>query len=251
MNETELFTKRIGELAGIAASHGRFVFTDFLTLAEQSEVNRLKNRPGAAEVKLFGGAEGAERVIARFGSESDAGYDEPFPIRLLKITPKDRRFSRELGHRDVLGALMALGIKRQTLGDIVIRDGDAYLFCLERIAPYVEKNLASAGSTRVAVELCETLPEGELFRTEEMKVQCASERIDAVIAAVWNLTRSQSRELFDAQKVFVNGSICACPERNCRSGETVSVRGRGKFVFRITASETRKGRLNIIIDRYV
>ena len=251
MEEQVLFSKRIAELNEIAASQGRFVFTDFLTLAEQSEVNRLKTRTGAAGVKLFGGAEGAERAIARFGSESAAGYDAPFPISLVKISPRDRRFSRELAHRDVLGALMALGIKRRTLGDIVIRGGDAYLFCLERIAPFIAENLSSAGSTRVDASLCEKLPDGELFNTESVKIQCASERTDAVIAAVWNLTRSQSRELFEEHKVFVNGSECPNPERACREGESVSVRGRGKFIFRGADSLTRKGRLNVIIEKYV
>ena len=251
MDEQALFSKRIAELDGIASSQGRFVFTDFLTLAEQSEINRYKKSPGAGEVTLSGGAEGTERAVARFGSEKENGYSAPFPIALIKITPRDRKFSREIGHRDVLGALMALGIKRQTLGDIIVSDGDAYLFCLEKIAPYILENLTSVGSTKVDADLCGALPGDGLFRTEETKIQCASERADAVIAALWKLSRSETKELFTAQKIFVNGSLCADPEKTCRTGETFSVRGKGKFIYKGCESLTRKGWLNILVERYV
>ena len=130
---------------------------------------------------LFGGASDTERVMARFGAPEEIGYTADFPIRCILIRPKDKKFSERLTHRDYLGTLMGLGIERDTLGDIVIREEGAYLFANEEIAPYIIDNLSRVRHTDVYATLTDTLPEGELYRTREVKVQVVSPRADALI----------------------------------------------------------------------
>ena len=87
--------------------------------------------------EISGGYEDAERVIVRFGSEDELGYEEAYPITLLRIAPLQSKFADDLTHRDFLGSLMNLGIERDVLGDLLINEKCAYLFCKESVADYI------------------------------------------------------------------------------------------------------------------
>ena len=82
---------------------------------------------------LFGGAAGAERVMIRFGDEESLGYEQPFPIAIIKAEPVSPKFAEKLTHRDFLGAILNLGIERSTVGDIIVRESTAYFFVKEDI----------------------------------------------------------------------------------------------------------------------
>ena len=94
-----LLKKRFIEL-GRRSEQGYFTFTDFLGLAEQSCFNEIKGELKGISYTAFGGAEGAERVMIRFGSPEELGYEEDFPIVTLKIAPKSEKFADKLTHRD-------------------------------------------------------------------------------------------------------------------------------------------------------
>ena len=145
--ELDLLKRRFAELAK-RSEQGYFTFTDFLGLAEQSAFNEIKGGIKGISYSAFGGAEGTERVMIRFGSPEELGYEEEFPIVTLMIKPKSEKFADRLTHRDFLGALMSLGIERSVLGDIVIRDNIGYLFAKEDIGAYyrlADRNQAYRG----------------------------------------------------------------------------------------------------------
>ena len=161
MTQEELLPKRFAELIKRSASNYYFTFTDFLGLRELSILKGVLNE-NRCEYTLFGGAPDTERVMARFGNPDEIGYAQPFPIKCILISPRDKKFKESLTHRDYLGTLMGLGIERDTLGDIVIRDEGAYLFCAEDIAPYIEESLFRVRHTEVYARVTDKLPEGEL-----------------------------------------------------------------------------------------
>ena len=99
----------------------------------------LKLHQMGVEVKLFGGYEHAERQMAAFSPEALVFLD--YPIDCLKIEPKALRFSEELGHRDYLGALLNLGVDRSVVGDILIKDKEAWFFCLHKMSDFLLKIL--------------------------------------------------------------------------------------------------------------
>ncbi len=154
-DESELLKKRFRELAQKSYDGGYFTFTSFLGLAEQTAFFESKKELSFNEYRLFGGAEGAERVMARFGAPSELGYEQPFPIVGILITPRSPKFAERLTHRDYLGALLNLGIEREFLGDIVVRDGGALLFAEERIADFIIGELARVRRTDVTVKAVE------------------------------------------------------------------------------------------------
>ena len=249
--DTELIKKRLVELGRKSYNSGIFTFTDFLGLAEQSAFSEVKRELGGIPYEVFGGAEGAERVIIRFGSEEELGYSMPYPISIIKVEPQSRKYADRLTHRDFLGALLNLGIERHTLGDIVIIDNVGYIFALESIAPYIADSLIKVRRTDVSASIITELPEGELYRTERKTVQISSERLDAVIARVYSLSREDAQALFKKRLVFADGreidSTSYAPKKN----EKISVRGHGRFIYIGRQSLSKKGKLNVAVEMYV
>lgn len=243
--------KRLTELALRAERSSIYTFSPFLGAAEQDVFYRLVKQEIRTPVQAFGGVVGCERIMLRFGDPEDLGYEEPFPIQCLKATPVAPKFAEALTHRDVLGTLMHLGIERETLGDIVVREEGIYIFVQDKIAPYVLDQLTRVRHTDLRVELTDDLPEGALFRTEPHLLQAAGERLDAVIAKVYHLSRADAQALFHRGLVFVGGRQCESPSREPKPDETVSVRGYGRFIYRGPQSQTRKGKFNILVDVYV
>lgn len=247
-DEGELIKRRLVELYERAEHSFCYTYTDFLGLMEQS---LLKEALGFARFTAFGGADGAERVVVRFGDAEELGYDEPFPISIVKISPRSKKFSDALSHRDFLGSLMNLGIERRCLGDIVIIDNEGYLFCLDSIADYIVESLTKIKHTDVACSKIDTLPEGELYKTERRTVQASGERLDAVVARVFSLSRDDAQRLFSKGLVFLSGREVTSTSKIPREGEVVSVRGHGRFIYHGVKSLSKKGKLNIEIELYV
>jgi RNA-binding protein YlmH len=249
--DTELLKKRFIELARKADNSGYFTFTDFLGLAEQSAFSEIKKELRGIKYEVFGGAEGAERVIVRFGSEDELGYSMPYPISIIKVEPASQKFAEKLTHRDFLGAILNLGIERDTLGDIVIIDNVGYIFALDDIANYIADSLIRIRRTDVNATIVADLPEGELYRTERKMIQISSERLDAVVAKVFSLSRDDAQSLFKKRLVYANGKEIDSSSYTPKENEKISVRGHGRFIYIGTQSLSKKGKLNVAIDLYI
>ena len=249
MEETELIKKRFAELADRSYTKGQFTFTQFLSMADLSLFYEEKRSLDYAGPFVFGGYDGAERAIVRFGDLDKLGYEEKFPIDTLAIVPLADKFADDLTHRDFLGALMSLGIERSLLGDILVTGRKAYIFCLSRISDFIIENLISVKHTSVSVRRAEAEDIKEIPKSfeKEKLVQVASERIDAVIAKVYNLSRSAAIEYFAQKKVFVNGRLTENTSLSLKQDDIVTVRGFGRFKLAEIAGTSRKGKLNLLI----
>lgn len=228
--------KRFEELASRAARRYCAVFTDFLNMEEQSALLKLRLE---TPFSLFGGYEGAERRVAAFGEDSQ---NASFPLAYIKIEPLSAKFADKLSHRDFLGSLMGLGIKRETLGDILISGSTAYLVCLEGVSEYIIQNLSSVKRTSVKCSAVSQLPQDIFSEPREERRIVASMRIDVLVAAVYNLSRSAVKELFLQRRVFVNSALCENFSLTPREGDIISVRGWGRFRLGETLGSTKKGR---------
>lgn len=249
-DEFELLKKRFLELSRNADSGCYFTFSDFLGLAEQSVFKQtLTKLP--SRYTISGGTEGCERVIVRFGDTEEIGYDVPFPIKCILIRPKDEKFAEKLSHRDYLGAIMNLGIERDKLGDIVIREKSAFLFAHEDVSEYIIRELTRVRKTDVILEEAPPPPDGELFKTERRRVQANGERLDAVIAKLYSVSREDSLSLFKKKLVFADGRQIENNSYIPKVGEVISVRGYGRFIYLGYETLSRKGKLNIEVNVYV
>ena len=243
--ELQQLRSRLHDLARKSYQQNMFTFTGFLGLSEQDLFWREEPELRYAGYELWGGDEGCDRQMLRFGRELELGYEEPFGIVCIHIAPLQEKFSDDFSHRDFLGALMNLGIERSTLGDIRVGHREAYLFCQENIAEFICDNLDQVKHTHVRCRVVEAIGEIPAEEPEVLSVQVASERIDALIAKVYNRSRGDVLELFRAGKVYVGGRLCENNSRMLKARDVVNVRGFGKFTFLGVRGETRKGKLNV------
>ncbi len=189
--------------------------------------------------------------MGRFGDPEEFGYEEPFPICAVKIEPLAEKFAENFSHRDFMGAILNLGIDRSTIGDICVEGKCAYVFCTSAMSVFLQETLEQVRHTKVRcvpVKELEALPEKKLSYREE---HVASLRCDGIVSAVWRLSRSQGQTLFSQKKVFVNGRLTENGSQMLKDGDTVSVRGFGKFIFRGEKNTTKKGRLVIGADLFI
>lgn len=238
----DLLKKRLEELYNRAYSRNYAVFSDFLNMDEQSELASL-NLPCVA----YGGYDNAERVVAGFGEYVDS---DSFPIVCLCVAPVAQKFADTLTHRDFLGALMTLGIKRETLGDIVIENNCGYVFCLDNIAEYIVDNLKRIKHTSVSVTACDELPSIINAVPDSTEYIVSSCRLDVLICAVYKLSRSEASNLFSAGKIFVNSRQTENASYMVKENDMISVRGFGRFSFCRILRKTKKDRLVVEIIKY-
>lgn len=236
--------KRFEELAQRANDREYSVFSDFLGLSEISEISAMRF---SVPVTLWGGYENAERCVACFGDREYFADKSDYPIKCILIKPVNQKFADTLSHRDFLGSLMGLGIRREVLGDIIISENKGYLFCLETIADYIIENLTQVRHTTVKCELTDNIPTDILPQPENLEIIVSSERLDVIVSAIYKMSRSQVLPIFHTEKVFVNGVVKTSPSAILNVGDKVSVRGFGRFIYNGVLRHTKKDRLVINI----
>ncbi len=243
---SEEFSKRISELLHRSLSRNIYTYTPFLNPTAQAEVSAFAGE----NVVFFGGADFAERKIARFGKEEDVGYTEEPPIVILKLTPKGAKFTRELTHRDYLGAILNLGIERDKIGDIFVNGENAYLVADEKIGDFLIENLGRAGRNTLFVSVCDEVPEEFRPKVERKSVSVQSNRVDAIISRVFNLSREDGSSAVKDGAALVNGKEVN-PSYPLKEGDAVSVKGYGKFIFSGEGGTSKKGKTYIEIELFI
>ena len=237
--------KRFEELAQRANERGYAIYSDFLGLSEISELCAVHF---SVKATLWGGYEDAERCVVCFGDREFFTDKSDYPIKCILIKPVNQKFADALSHRDFLGSLMGLGIRREVLGDIIISENCGYLFCLENIADYIIENLVQVRHTTVKCEITEKLPKDVLPQPENREIIVSSERLDVIISAIYKMSRSQVLPIFHTEKVFVNGVVKTSPSATVNVDDKISVRGFGRFVYKGVLRTTRKDRFVISVE---
>lgn len=250
MEKNDFFFKRIRELANISYQRDIVTFSDFLNLNEQNIINSQKNKLSGVEIESFGGYPEAERCIYAFRPK-DLYYESEYPIDCLKIEPKALKFSEKLNHRDYLGALLNLGVDRSTIGDILVNDDGAWLFCHQKMTSYFLENLCRVRHTNINISLVSDPKELPKPQMEEMNGTCASIRLDSLIAIAFQASRSSLVSCIEGGMVFVNGRLITSNGYEPKEGDIISVRGKGRFCYEGSVGTTKKGRMCVRLKKYV
>jgi len=222
--------------------------TNFLTPAEQYTLAHLPHlRPA---LYLWGGFPDAERRIAFFLPEYLTAEDFD-PVEYLTAFQIRCRFA-EIGHRDVLGSLLGLGLERWSIGDIYVSGEEAWFFCLPSVAGLISMELTRIGRNGADVREIPldqvTLPERH---REEVRFTVSSLRLDAVLAGVFHLSRGTAAELIESGAVQLNYAVCEKTSAPVEPGDVFSLRGYGKACLREIGGKSRKDRIHLVVERYV
>lgn len=230
----------------------RVTNSGFLDLRQRSLAEKLCGElgKGAEEVRcrFFGGYDEAERTIALFLPDYAKETDVPLGV----IRAKAPAAGRKLTHRDYLGSLTGLGIKREMLGDILVTDSGADIIVLREIQEFLLYHYGKAGRTSLSLE---ALPLEQLripqAQTTEIKDTVASLRLDNVIASAFGLSRAKASEAIRSGLVFVNSAQLEKTDFPVKEGDKLVLRGKGKAYLKEVGGKTRKDRIFITIRKFL
>ncbi len=242
--DIKLLPARIDDLKELCAKSNSPKFIGFLTPEEAGvAAGRFKT---FEKYSLFGGYDNAERVMLGILPE---WCDEPiFPVKAITFT---YRICDSLTHRDFLGALMALGIARETIGDILIEKGRAVAFVSDDVASFILTQIEKVGSVGVALSEGYTEPLPEISKKQAFSVTVASTRIDCVVAAICGISRKEASQKIADGYVSLNSISVAKVTVNVRANDKITVRQRGKFEINSCDECSKKGRIILRYNKYV
>ncbi len=259
--EDRLFLAKVLDKAN-QADRGYLVYTHFMDPHQRSIAGKLLRELGCQSF-FDGGYPEAERTLGIFVPDYMACQSEEetlsairgrpdYPLALVQVHYKKNSFAKELTHRDYLGAVMNLGVKRETVGDFLIHEGFAQILVLSDMASYLENNLRQVA--RVSVEAF-AAPLRQLLipvqKTMTKTAAVASLRLDAVVAEGFGIPRSQAQEYIGSGKVYLEFEECCTVSKPVEEGQTISLRGMGRVVLTQAGGSSRKKRIFVTLQKFV
>ena len=218
---------------------GEVQFTNFLDPAELVEVKGVIKY---VDTCVCGGFDGAERAVILIGAEQGDFSEILTAIRLTSIF--------NFSHRSVLGSLLGLGIKREVLGDIVVKENVCDIIVLKSIAEYILNNLKYVGREKVSLEEIKLEDIMVLEDTsKEIRTTVSSLRIDSVISAGFGISREKSAELVKNECVKVNHIQISSASKSVKEGDLISVRSKGRLEVVSTNGTSKSGRVKLVLKK--
>ncbi len=198
----------------------------------------------------YGGYPGAERVRLALMPRYMQNEEPDMELSFLRVRGDFRE--EDLSHRDVLGAVLALGLKREVLGDIVVDQEGAVIIAAEEAAKYIRTGLKRVGPREVAVE---DIKPGDFIpppaRTKSIRGTVASLRLDAVASLGYSVSRTKIVSVIKAEQVKVNWQPVKNPSAAVKEGDIISISGRGRLEVAKVGQVSRKGRLHVEVKKYL
>ncbi len=246
--EDELFTARILDIAGQAEQKMYPKYTMFLDERQVYLAEQQLRKHRCSNYLFFGGYEGAQRrMLGVFPS-----YMEPelssYPIVGLGLS---YRKEEGLSHRDFLGSFMALGVKREVIGDILVGEGQTVVCLYEKQFDYFTDNLKKIGRVGVTAKPYNLKEIAFTPSFKEITGTVASLRLDAVVSLAAGVSREKAVERIRAGLVMLNYSVVESASSTVKPEDVFSVRGCGKFILADEIRQTKKGRLFIAVKQYL
>lgn len=239
--EEILLARHVLDLAGQALHSGRGRASSFLDERQLIICRAALSKEGYSDYEVAGGHANASRCVIVF-----RGYGDIMPFTPVVFNYRE---ADKPSHRDFLGSLMALNIKREMIGDILVGDRRTVVFVLNQVLSIVSE-VAKIGRTGVKVSLDFTeadIPEQEF---EEVKATVQSLRLDAVLSSAIRFSREKTQELIRSKGVVLNHLTTFESSEKMSEGDVFSVKGFGKFILKEIGGVSKKDRIFIIIDKY-
>lgn len=231
-------------------NHNAPANTMFLTPHERTIAGQVISFGGYPLHRITGGWEGAERCVLIFLPDylpPEALTEEDLPFGAVRVTWGQN----QLSHRDVLGSLMATGIRREALGDLLVAKSGCDVLVLKDCIPFLRENWLAAGKIGLHPQEI-SLNELQIPQSDAQTVRdtVASLRLDAVLGSGFSLSRGKASAFIEAGRVLLNGCECTKCDRLLTEGDILSVRGLGRLILREAGSLSKKGRIFIEMDRF-
>ena len=246
----KLFSARLADMTSRCDRDYAPVFSSFLDERQCVEAELwCRANAGALKYLLWGGFEGARRkMLAVYPDYLGDEIKEMFPMKCLTFTFREED---KLTHRDFLGSFMAQMLRREVIGDIVADEGIAQTFVTDIAAGAITASVTKIG--RVGVRITDSRPfelvDAQKF--QDMSGTVASLRLDCVVSLAARISREKAADLIRTDRVDVNHLTAGSVSAELHEGDILSVRGCGRFILSGINGETKKGRIHIILKKYI
>lgn len=262
MGEINYLIAHIKDLAKKSSKENILTSTSFLSLSEQSEINKILpslNKEYSNELNFIldgGNCDNSDRKILFIYPSFLSQYFDEFKkdkISLLYFTPKNIKYSEQLTHRDFLGALMNLGFKRELIGDLIVNYDnpiEAIIYVDSLIKEHVINDLTSVKHTYFKIRELELHNPPFEPHFNYISIYVSSLRLGNVIKETFNLSRENAQNLIEKEFVFVNGKTQTSSSYILKKDDRVSIKSKGKFIFLDETSINKKGKYHTIIKKY-
>ena len=229
--------------------------TEFLNIHEKSICEEILKKEKISNYIFTGGFEDAERaILILYPDKLDESYIKTELanwLSVIRITlPK---YNETYTHREYLGGIMKLGIKREKVGDIVVLENGADIIVANDIAEFLKQELANLtrfSKSKIEIKNIYELRIAE-SKTEEETIIVPSYRLDVIVGEALRTSRSKASNLIDEERVFINSSICKNGAKIAKIGDKITVRGKGRFVIKEELGATKKDNIRIKILKYI
>lgn len=255
--EDKLLISKMLDKIELSKSKNKIENTDFLDMYQKHLLEKILKQENIENYIISGGAEDTERNIIIFYPEklkvvADINYKKILPITCIRINLPKEMYSK-YSHRDYLGGLMKLGIKREKIGDILVFEDGADILILEDIEKFLLNNinaLTRFGKSNIEIIKLEDVREKKI-NTKEIQIIIPSLRIDAVVAELAKTSRGKAEELLEEGRIFVNYEEIKKETKQIKENDILTIRGKGKFIIGKQEGTTKNGRVKIIVQQFV
>ncbi|WP_223066382.1 RNA-binding protein [Paenibacillus caui] len=249
--EERPFIDRAWEWVVNAGDYHEVKLTDFLDPRQCHILTNLANRHPDAALRLWGGYEAAERRRALIAPDYRDLDTEPMHMKVLSVVSDDTQIA-ELDHGDYLGAILGLGLKRDKIGDIHVRDDGCHVIVSEDISPFLNLHLRQVHRVSVLTDIIELDQLKAVSSAQEpLNLTVASLRLDGIVSDVFRLSRSKVLLPIRAGRCRVNWKTEDDPSKPLKEGDVVSLKGFGRFKVLELEGVTKKGRYRVKIGKFV
>lgn len=254
--EEKLILSKILDKISFCETRNQLQVTDFLDLAQQQLIVKFLKLQKQENYLLFGGFEEAERKAIIFYPEKleslikENKIDFNEWIKVLRITlPNENKGKYE--HKNYLGALMKLGIKREKVGDIIVQEDGADILISKDILKFLQNNLLEL--TRFQKSKIEEIDIKNLrkveIKKETISITVSSMRLDNIVAELAKCSRSKATEFLMQERVFVNFEVTTKQTKEIKIGDRITIRGKGRFEIKEIVGNTRKGNIVLKVEK--
>lgn len=255
--EDKLLISKMLDKIELSKSKKRIEYTDFLDMYQKHLLEKILKQEKVENYIISGGKEDTERNIIIFYPEklkevANISYKKILPIECIRINlPKEMH--GKYSHRDYLGGLMKLGIKREKIGDIFVFEDGADILILDEISKFLLNNISSLtrfSKSKIEIVSIDNIREKKIDK-EKLKIIVPSMRLDVVISELLRTSRGKAEEIIKEQRVFVNFENVDKLTRQIKEKDLITVRGKGRFEIVEIEGTTRNDRIKLIANKYI
>lgn len=254
--EDKLCLSQVLDKIEMSERRGKIEYTDFLDMYQVALVENFLRKMQFQKYKLYGGYEEAERkVLIIYPEKFDdnmlkKNYDKILKVIRIQLPEEEKG---KYVHRNYLGGIVKLGLKREKVGDIIVGEEGADIITLNDFAEVLKTQLSSLTrfeNAKIEIEEIQNVRKLEL-KIEEITIIVPSLRLDNIVSDLARTSRSKASEIIAQERVFINGQNETKNSKQIKLGDIITIRGKGRFIIKEFTGTTRSGRTVLLIEKYV